>query len=116
MINKTYDTVFRYVYLFYLIYLLPIFETSPIDTTDAEIRDMFAEFGKVELVSVPRNRETGKSRGFAFVDMSSEEELQAAIDALNGTQLAGRTIRVNKSLPKDKVTKKSGNRNEVGTS
>eukprot|EP00521_Asterionellopsis_glacialis_P014551 CAMPEP_0195292048 /NCGR_PEP_ID=MMETSP0707-20130614/8581_1 /TAXON_ID=33640 /ORGANISM="Asterionellopsis glacialis, Strain CCMP134" /LENGTH=363 /DNA_ID=CAMNT_0040352427 /DNA_START=35 /DNA_END=1126 /DNA_ORIENTATION=+ len=83
------------------------------DTTDAEIRDLFAEFGKVELVSVPRNNETGKSRGFAFVDMSSEEELQAAIDALNGTQLAGRTIRVNKSLPKDKMTKKPRNRNEV---
>lgn len=85
----------------------------PTETTDAEVRDMFLPFGKVELVSVPRNRDTGKSRGFAFVDMGSEEEREAAIADVDGTMVGGRTIRVNKSLPKDEVSKKSKKR-EIG--
>jgi RNA recognition motif-containing protein len=76
------------------------------ETTDSEVRDLFAEYGTVELVSVPRNRETGQARGFAFVDMSTREELDAAIEGVNGIMYGGRTIRAAESLPKDQVKKK----------
>lgn len=66
---------------------------------------MFAEYGTIELVSVPRRAETGQSRGFAFVDMASKEEVTKAIEGLNGSMVGGRTIRVAESLPKDQIKK-----------
>lgn len=78
---------------------------SFIDTTDAEVRDLFAQYGKVELVSVPRDLNTGKSRGFAFVDLNTKEEIDASIEALNDTEFGGRRIRVAESLPKEKLKK-----------
>lgn len=80
------------------------FET---ETTDSEVRDLFAEFGTVELVSVPRNRETGQARGFAFVDMATREELDKAIAGVDGLMYGGRTIRVAESLPKNEIVKES---------
>lgn len=83
------------------------FVSNNSETTDAELRDMFSEHGTVELVSIPINRETGKARGFAFVDMGSKEEVQAAIDSLGGTSFGGRTLRVSESLPKDEAKKQA---------
>jgi len=69
------------------------------------VRDLFTEFGTVELISVPRNRETGQARGFAFVDMSTREELDKAVEGINGIMYGGRTIRAAESLPKDQIKK-----------
>jgi RNA recognition motif-containing protein len=86
-----------------------------VETTDAQVRDLFAEYGTVELVSIPKNRESGQSRGFAFVDMSSPEEVQKAVDALHGTMYEGRTIRVQKSLPQEEAKKQARKTGEFGT-
>lgn len=85
------------------------------ETTDSEVRDLFAEFGTVELVSVPRNRETGQARGFAFVDMATREDLDKAISGVNGLMFGGRTIRVAESLPKNQVVKESTKKVAPGT-
>jgi RNA recognition motif-containing protein len=74
---------------------------------------LFAEFGTVELVSVPRNRETGQARGFAFVDMATREELDKAIEGVNGLMYGGRTIRAAESLPKNQVDKDSAQKKVV---
>jgi len=81
------------------------------DTTDGELRDLFAAHGSVDNVVIPKNRDTGTPRGFAFVDMSTEAEVDKAVVALHETEISGRKIRVQKSLPKDqaeKQTKKFG--------
>lgn len=66
---------------------------------------MFTDHAKVEFVSIPRNRETGQARGFAFVDVSSAEEVQAVIANINDVMVGGRSLRVTESLPKDDVAK-----------
>ncbi|KAL3790117.1 hypothetical protein ACHAW5_007724 [Stephanodiscus triporus] len=76
------------------------------DTRESDIMDAFSAHGSVSKVQVPTDRNTGRARGFAFVTMSNAEEHAAAIAALNESQLGGRTIYVNESLPKDKVAEK----------
>ena len=68
----------------------------PFTATDAEIRTLFAEHGTVESVSLPTDRETGRPRGFAFVDMGASEA-QTAIQQTNGFQMGGRPLRVNEA-------------------
>lgn len=85
----------------------------PFVATDAELRDLFADVGTVEMVSVPRNRETGQARGFAFVDMSSPEEVEKAVEALHEVNFGGRTIRVTPSLPKDQVKQQPKKRDAI---
>ncbi|KAF8329692.1 uncharacterized protein EI90DRAFT_3014579 [Cantharellus anzutake] len=70
------------------------------NTTDETLRAIFAEYGNVLDALVMKDRDTGRSRGYAFVTLSSDEEADAAINALNGQELDGRTIKVNKSQPK----------------
>lgn len=71
------------------------------DTTDDSLRAAFEADGRsVADIYVPEDRETGRPRGFAFVEMGSDAEAQAAIDALDGTDLDGRTIKVNEARPK----------------
>ena len=70
------------------------------DTTSETIRSAFEEYGTVETVDIPVFRESGKTRGFAFVTMPDSDAAEMAISALNGTELDGRTLRVNLSLPK----------------
>lgn len=65
------------------------------DVTEEDLRSVFAEYGTVRRVTLPRDRETGRLRGFAFIDLSSETEEQAAIDALDGAEWKGRDLRVN---------------------
>lgn len=71
--------------------------------TETTLEELFAESGKVVSVAIPTNRETGRKRGFAFVEMSSQAEAEAAIESLNGKDIDGRQIVVNASKPKEKA-------------
>jgi len=71
------------------------------DTTETDLRDKFSEFGEVQSVHVVTDRETGRPRGFAFVEMSSDSEAQAAIDAMNGQDFQGRSLNVNVAKPRE---------------
>lgn len=70
-------------------------------TTDASLEAAFAAFGAVKSVSILQDRETGRSRGFGFVEMDNDGEAQAAIDGLNGTELDGRRLTVNEARPRE---------------
>ena len=69
-------------------------------TNDEGLKAAFAQFGEVTQVRVVTDRMTGRSKGFGFVTMPDAAQAQAAIDALNGHELDGRTVRVNESQPK----------------
>ncbi len=66
-------------------------------TTEADLRDLFAKCGTVSEVKMMMDRETGRSRGFAFVEMSTDSEAQQAIQQTNGRDLDGRTLKVNEA-------------------
>jgi cold-inducible RNA-binding protein len=70
------------------------------DATEAEIEHAFSEFGEVTSVSIVKDRETGRSRGFGFVEMRDQQAAQQAIEALNLKQIAGRAITVNEAKPR----------------
>ena len=71
------------------------------DVTRDDIEEVFKEYGKVSRVSLPMDRETGRPRGFAFVDMGEEAEEDAVIEALDGAEWMGREMKVNKARPRD---------------
>ncbi|MEM6599468.1 MAG: RNA-binding protein [Cyanobacteria bacterium P01_C01_bin.69] len=71
------------------------------DVTEADLNSVFAEYGTVKRVTLPTDRETGRVRGFAFVDLSTDDEEQSAIDALDGAEWMGRDLRVNKAKPRE---------------
>jgi len=68
---------------------------------DDDLRDAFATYGDVESARVISDRETGRSRGFGFVEMTNDAEAQEAIQALNGAELGGRNITVNEARPRE---------------
>ena len=70
------------------------------EATEEEVRQLFAEFGDVSSVSLITDRETGRLRGFGFVEMSDDAAAKAAIEGLNGKEIAGRTLTVNEARPK----------------
>ena len=70
-------------------------------TTSQELQELFAQAGTVESASVVEDRDTGRSRGFAFVQMSTNEEAAAAIDQFNGKELGGRALKVNEAKPRE---------------
>ena len=70
-------------------------------TSSDDLQQLFAQAGTVESASVVEDRDTGRSRGFGFVEMSSKEEGQAAIEQLNGKELGGRTLNVNEAKPRE---------------
>jgi RNA recognition motif-containing protein len=72
----------------------------PHSTTESELRSLFEAHGQVDKVSMVTDRETGRSRGFAFVEMTDSGEAEKAIAALNGTDLGGRTLKINEAKPK----------------
>jgi RNA recognition motif-containing protein len=72
----------------------------PYSATEQSVRDAFIKCGTVASVSIISDRDTGQSKGFGFVEMSSDAEAQAAIQQLNGTSLEGRQIKVNEAKPK----------------
>ncbi len=69
--------------------------------TQEQITEVFAEYGAVSRVSLPTDRETGRPRGFAFVEMESEAAEDAAIGALDGAEWMGRDLKVNKARPRE---------------
>ena len=72
----------------------------PFTATDADIRTLFSQHGTVESVSLPTDRETGRPRGFGFVEMSDDAQGERAISAINGHELGGRALNVNEAKPK----------------
>lgn len=69
-------------------------------TTQQELEDLFTNYGSVQEAAVVTDRETGRSRGFGFITMPDDGEANAAIEALNGTEIEGRTLTVNEARPK----------------
>jgi RNA recognition motif-containing protein len=72
----------------------------PYDLNEEEIKALFAEFGEVSTVTLVNDRESGRPKGFGFVEMADDSKGEAAIAALNGKEIKGRTIRVDKATPK----------------
>lgn len=72
----------------------------PFSAREDALRELFAQFGEVQQVKIMTDRDTGKSRGFAFVEMAQDEEAQKAIAALNGKDFEGRALTVNEARPK----------------
>ena len=70
-------------------------------TTSEELQTMFAQAGTVESVSLIEDRETGRSRGFGFIEMSTKEEGAAAIQQFNGKDMGGRALNVNEAKPRE---------------
>jgi RNA recognition motif-containing protein len=80
-------------------------------TSSEDLRQMFAQAGTVETATVVEDRDTGRSRGFGFVEMSTKEEAQAAISQFNGQDLGGRNLNVNEAKPRED---RGGGRNGGG--
>lgn len=73
----------------------------PYSMTEDELQNLFAEFGEVKSAKVIMDRETNRSKGFGFVEMSTEEESKAAIQGLNGKDMEGRALAVNEARPRE---------------
>jgi len=86
----------------------------PYSTTEQQLSDLFAAHGSVASSRIITDKFTGQSRGFGFVEMSSDSEAQAAITALNGTQLGGRTLTVNEARPQEPRSGGGGGRGGFG--
>lgn len=84
------------------------------NTTTQDLEQMFAEFGTVQSTNIIEDRETGRSRGFAFVELSSKEEAQNAISALNGKEIDGRELTVNEAKPREERSGGGGGGNRGG--
>jgi RNA recognition motif-containing protein len=80
------------------------------EVTQEDLTSIFAEYGTVKRVQVPTDRETGRPRGFAFVEMGTEAEEAAAIEGLDGAEWMGRDLKVNKAKPKEDKGSFGGNR------
>ena len=72
----------------------------PFSATESDMRDLFAEYGTVDSVAIVLDRETGRPRGFGFVELATDARAQDAIRDLNGTDLQGRAIKVNEAKPR----------------
>ena len=70
-------------------------------TTSQELQQLFAQAGTVQSASVVEDRDTGRSRGFAFVEMSTKEEASSAIEQFNGKEVGGRPLKVNEAKPRE---------------
>jgi RNA recognition motif-containing protein len=71
------------------------------NTSDSDLRSMFEEYGSVESAQVIMDRDSGRSKGFGFVEMTDNQEAQAAIDGLNGKEVDGRALTVNEARPRE---------------
>lgn len=80
----------------------------PHTTTESELRTIFQAHGGVDKVSIVTDRETGRARGFAFVEMTDAGEAEKAIAALNGTELGGRALKINEAKPKTERPRDGG--------
>lgn len=84
------------------------------EVTKEDLTTVFEEYGTVSRISLPSDRETGRPRGFGFVEMSSEDEETKAIESLDGAEWMGRELRVNKARPRE--NNRGGNRSFEGSS
>ena len=82
----------------------------PHSTTEAELRNLFETHGAVEKITLVTDRDTGRSRGFGFVEMTNATEADKAIATLNGTDLGGRTLTINEAKPKADRPRGGGHR------
>lgn len=85
------------------------------EVTEADLSAVFAEYGSVKRVQLPTDRETGRMRGFGFVEMGADSEESAAIEALDGAEWMGRDLKVNKAKPREERSSGSfggGRRND----
>lgn len=78
------------------------------DVTQQDLQEVFAEYGEVKRVHLPTDRETGRVRGFAFVEMADEAKEAQAIDELDGAEWMSRNIRVNKAKPRSSKPRDNG--------
>jgi RNA recognition motif-containing protein len=78
------------------------------ETTETDLRNLFTPFGEVERISVINDRETGRPRGFAFVEMPDDHEAAQAVAGLNGREVAGRALRINEAAPRLERTRPRG--------
>lgn len=84
-------------------------------TGEEELRQLFSTYGQVDRVSIMTDRDTGRSRGFGFVEMTNAEEGEKAIAAINGSEIGGRTLNVNEARPKtDRPSGGGGGRSGFG--
>lgn len=81
------------------------------EVTEADLSDVFAEYGSVKKVQIPIDRTTGRVRGFAFVEMDTEDEEATAIENLDGAEWMTRTLKVNKARPREERRPSDGNGN-----
>jgi len=86
----------------------------PYSATEQQLSDLFATHGAVASARIITDKFTGQSRGFGFVEMSSDAEAQAAITALNGSEMGGRTLTVNEARPQEPRTGGGGGRGGFG--
>jgi len=82
----------------------------PHSTTESELRTVFEAHGAVEKVNIVTDRDTGRARGFAFVEMTDAGEAEKAVAALNGTELGGRALKINEAKPKTDRPRGDGQR------
>src|SRR4029077_3415565 len=85
-------------------------------TTESDLRELFAPFGQVTRIHMAMDRETGRARGFAFVEMPNDAEAAQAMTALDGKELSGRNLKVNEARPKGEGSAPRGPRNFSGPS
>ena len=86
----------------------------PYQTTEEDLRSLFAQAGTVKSVALIKDRETGRSKGFAFVEMETQAEAEKAISMFNGSQLNARALTVNIARPREERPQRSGGFNQGG--
>ena len=84
------------------------------DVDDSALEDLFTVHGTVESARVITERDSGRSKGFGFVEMSSDEEAQSAIEALDGKEYSGRALKVNEARPRENRGGRGGGRDRRG--
>lgn len=85
------------------------------DAEEDDLRTVFAEYGEVKRVTLPTDRETGRIRGFAFVDLAEPEHEDTAIESLHGAEWMGRELRVNKAKPRENNNRPRRNNDGYGS-
>lgn len=83
-------------------------------TTEDDLRAVFGNFGEVTSAAVIKDRETGRSKGFGFVEMANDDEAREAMASLNGSELQGRQVKVNEARPREERPRGGGGRGGFG--
>lgn len=84
----------------------------PYSTTEEELKAAFGAYGQISRVHIVMNRETGRPKGFAFVEMPSDDDAKKAMEALNGSDLGGRPLVVTEARPREEKPRRFGPRND----